>query len=171
MSRPTSTLVEIVLATLWLGGTILFASVVAPAVFAVLPTRTLAGAVVGRVLPSIFYSGIVVALVVIGLELRSNAGWSWRGRETGAAVMLIACGIAQFVIGPRIERLRGEIGGALESLSPTDPRRAAFGRLHGASVAWMGLAMVCSAIVVLMAARAVRSAAPPRASDVPGVHD
>ena len=32
MSRPTSTLVEIVLATLWLGGTILFASVVAPAV-------------------------------------------------------------------------------------------------------------------------------------------
>ena len=42
---------------LWLGAAGFFSAAVAPALFAVLPTRTLAGEVVGRVLPVVFYVG------------------------------------------------------------------------------------------------------------------
>ena len=44
----------------WLGAGVLFAAVVAPAAFAVLPSRNLAGALVGRVLPVVLIAGVVV---------------------------------------------------------------------------------------------------------------
>src|SRR5436305_1044502 len=113
--RASSFVLEFALLALWLGGAILFAAVVAPSLFAVLPTRTLAGAVVGRVLPSIFYSGVVAGALVVLLELRTNDGWRWRGPETAGLVMALSCAIAQFLVGPRIERLRAEIGGTLEN--------------------------------------------------------
>jgi hypothetical protein len=46
----------------WIGAALLMAAAVAPAAFAVLPTRALAGALVGRVLPPVFGGGIVVGL-------------------------------------------------------------------------------------------------------------
>jgi len=54
--------VAFILLSAWLGAGVLFATVVAPAAFAVLPSRALAGALVGRVLPVIFVSGIVAAV-------------------------------------------------------------------------------------------------------------
>jgi len=154
--RPTPLLIQLVIVALWLGGAILFAAVVAPALFAALPTRTLAGVVVGRVLPTIFYAGMVVGAVVIILELRENGAWSWRGAETPGAITLISCAIAQFIVSPRIERVRAEIGGAIETLAVDDPRRVQFGRLHGASVAWLGLAMIAAAVAGFLAARKLR---------------
>jgi hypothetical protein len=155
--RVTPIVVQLGALALWLGAAVLFAAVVAPAVFAVLPTRTLAGAVVGRVLPAVFYSGMLVGAAVIALQVRARDGWSWRGQETAGAVMFAACAIAQLVVAPRIERLRAEIGGSLESLAADDVRRAAFGRLHGASVAWLGLAMLAAAIAAVIAGRALRT--------------
>ena len=55
--------ISVVALSAWLGAAVLVAAVVAPAAFAVLPTRTLAGALVGRVLPVLFYSGAVVGVV------------------------------------------------------------------------------------------------------------
>ena len=46
MHRTGSMLSLIAILAFWLGAALLFSAVVAPAVFAVLPTRTLAGAVV-----------------------------------------------------------------------------------------------------------------------------
>jgi hypothetical protein len=69
--------------------------------------------------------------------------------------MIIACGIAQWIVGPRIERLRQEIGGPLDALPLDDVRRVAFGRLHGASVAWLGVAMLAAAVALVAAARAL----------------
>lgn len=155
--RPMPLLIQLCTLALWLGGAILFSAVVAPTLFAVLPARTLAGAVVGRVLPVIFYSGMILGALIVALELRENHGWSWRGRETAGAVVVASCAIAQLLIAPRIERLRAEIGGVLENLAPDDARRAAFGRLHGASVAWLGLAMIAAAVAAVLAARALRS--------------
>jgi hypothetical protein len=154
--RATPLLVQLVLLALWLGGAIVFAAVVAPALFAALPTRTLAGAVVGRVLPWIFYSGIVVGLIVVALELRESRSWRWTGRETAAGAIVATCAIAQFVIGARIEKLRTEIGGVLENLAPDDARRAMFGRLHGASVGMLGVAMIAAAVAGFLAARSLR---------------
>jgi hypothetical protein len=53
-------------------------------------------------------------------------------------------------VAPRIERVRKEIAGPVEQLSPDDPRRIAFGRLHAASVAWLGVAMVADVTTLIL---------------------
>jgi hypothetical protein len=154
MDRIPISTVQIAVLSLWLGAALFLALTVAPALFAVLPTRTLAGTVVGRILPPIFYSGMVAGVIVLALQVIERRGWTWRGRETASAVVIAACAIAQFFIAPRIARLREEIGGPLEALAANDWRRAAFGRLHGISVAWLGLAMIAAVIAIVFAARA-----------------
>jgi len=69
-------------------------------------------------------------------------------------LIVVACGVAQFIVAPRIDRLRQEIGGPIEVLSADDARRAAFGRLHGISVAWLGLAMLAAGVALVVAWRA-----------------
>ena len=147
---------SLIVASAWLGAALLFVAVVAPAAFAALPTRTLAGALVGAVLPAIFHSGIVVGavLAVAGMTLR-------RGRivtpgTVGGFLIAISCAAAQFVVAPRIERARVSIGGPIESVPSSDPRRVAFGRLHGASVAWLGVALVGAAITAAGTAASLR---------------
>ena len=48
----------------------------AAVLFAVLPTRTLAGTVVGRILPPVFYSGMVAGVIVIVLQVMERRGWA-----------------------------------------------------------------------------------------------
>ena len=153
LRRTEPELLQLATLTVWLGAAAFFSVAVAPALFAVLPSRSLAGEVVGRLLPGIFYSGIVVAALVVVTQCRARGAWSWRGRETVAVVMMAACAIAQLIIAPRIGRLRAEIAGPLEALPADDARRVAFGRLHGASVAWLGLAMLAAAVIAVISAR------------------
>jgi hypothetical protein len=147
---------SLIVASAWLGAALLFVAVVAPAAFAALPTRTLAGALVGAVLPALFYAGIVVGagLAVAGLVLR-------RGRivtpgTVGGFLIAISCAAAQLVVAPRIERARQSIPGPIESVPASDPRRVAFSRLHGASVAWLGVAFVGAAIAAAGTAASLR---------------
>jgi hypothetical protein len=147
----------VVLLAAWLGAALLVAAVVAPAAFAVLPSRTLAGALVGRVLPVVFWSGMLVGVAAVALTW----GMPARGWRSGAALALVAaCAAAQLVIAPRIERVRGQIGGTIDALDPSDPRSQAFGRLHGLSVAWMGVGTLAALLALILVARqiSVRSA-------------
>jgi hypothetical protein len=132
---------EVVLLSAWLGAAIIVAAAVAPAAFRVLPSRTLAGALVGQVLPVIFISGIVIGAVAVGIESRIGARFSRVSVAAPFIALLAGCIVAQFVIGPRIEAVRATIDGAVETLAASDPRRVQFGRLHGFSVLWMGVAM------------------------------
>lgn len=134
----------------WLGAAVLVGAVVAPAAFAVLPSRALAGALVGRVLPTIFWSGMLVGLAVALLGRTIGAG---RAASAAAAAFAVACGVAQLVIAPRIEALRQAIGGAVDLLDPADPRRQAFGRLHGFSVLWMGVGTLAAFIALVLLVR------------------
>lgn len=143
-------LVSIVLLAAWLGAATVVALAVAPAAFAVLPTRTLAGALVGRVLPPIFWSGIIVGPVVAVVT------WSLphRGWRTGGALLLGAsCVAAQLVIAPRIAAIRAELGGAIDAVHPLDPRRVAFGRLHALSVGLIGLGGLAAFITLIALVR------------------
>ena len=157
MNRDEPELLQLSTLVVWLGAAAFFSIAVAPALFAVLPSRALAGDVVGRLLPPIFYSGIVVGLLVMLTQWRANDGWSWRGREAAAFVTVVSCAVAQFFIAPRILRVRAEIPGPIEVLSPQDPRRVAFGRLHGASVAWLGVAMLAALVAAVIAGRSLTS--------------
>ncbi len=129
----------------WLGAALLLAASVAPAAFGALPSRDLAGAVIGRVLPVVFISGALAGLFAFLLTR------SWPG-----LAMAVACAIAQFGVDARIARLRAAIGGPVDALAADDPRRVAFGRLHGVSVTLLGLAMIGAAAVVVGAALAAR---------------
>lgn len=169
--RTTPALIELTVLLLWLGGAILFSAVVAPSLFATLPTRTLAGAVVGRVLPAIFYSGMVVGLLTILLDWQARGELNWRGSAAGGIVILASCVVAQLVIAPRIERVRESIGGVIENLAPGDPRRAEFGKLHAVSVGWLGIAMLCAAIVAVLTARSLHAGAAREHDAVPGISD
>jgi hypothetical protein len=151
---------QLVVLALWLGAAAFFSSAVAPALFAALPTRSLAGDVVGRLLPIVFYSGMAVGVLVAVVQVGAQGTWHWRGVESAAAVIAGACAIAQFAIAPRIERLRAAIGGPLDALPADDARRLAFGRLHGISVAWLGLAMLAAGIAMFLSARAVHAQQP-----------
>jgi hypothetical protein len=131
--------IELTLVAAWIGAAAIVAAVVAPAAFKVLPTRTMAGAVVGEVLPVIFIAGLVIAAIAIGIEARSSLR---AAAIVPLAAMMIACGIAQFVVAPRIEAARLSIGGQVDSVPESDPRRVRFGKLHAFSVMWMGVAMI-----------------------------
>ena len=148
----------IVLLAAWLGAALLVAAVVAPAAFAVLPSRTLAGALVGRILPVLFWSGILLGAAVAVVARLADAGHL----ASGAALALLgACAVAQLYIAPRIERIRATIGGPVDALDPSDPRRQAFGRLHGFSVLWMGVGGIAALVALVVMARllSARSAA------------
>ena len=185
--RPLSLIVEVVALSFWLGAAVLFAAVVAPALFAALPTPAAAGDVVGRVLPVLLWGGVVVSLIVGYIEaFAQNAqftknreqraqrpdpndvvhfgGYRAAGRRAGFGFLIaLACGYA-LVLGQRIDRLRASIGRPIDSRSANDPRRIDFGRMHALSVAALGVAMLSalgltiSAVRRLLGTRAARRA-------------
>lgn len=152
--RMNASLIQIVALSLWLGAATFFSFVVAPALFATLPSRTMAGTVVGRTLPIVFYLGIAVGGILIALQASSDRGAIRDVRALCGCLMVAACGVAHFIVGRRIDRLRADIGGSIESLAVDDARRVAFGRLHGISVAWLGLAMLAAGVALVLAWRA-----------------
>lgn len=158
-----SLVVRLTLLAFWLGAATVFAAIVAPALFDVLPTRTLAGLVVGRVLPVIFYAGIVVAAIDLVVELR---GAHHTSPVVTDAVILLTCGVAQLLVSPRIERVRAAIAGPVEQLDAADPRRLEFGRLHAVSVALLGVAMIAALVAIVGLARTLIAARDARTSPV-----
>jgi hypothetical protein len=148
--RPMTTVaIGVVALSAWLGAALLVAAVVAPAAFAVLPTRTLAGALVGRVLPVLFYSGAAIGVFT---ALAGRTTMPSPGRVTAGAVMVASCLAAQLIVGPRIERVRVDAGRPIDQLTAGDPHRTSFGRLHGASVLLLGAAAIagCAALVLTL---------------------
>ena len=155
MSRP---LAAALLVALWLGAALLAVAVVAPGAFAVLPTRALAGEMVGRVLPTVF--GGAICLPLLALYIYSPA------RRLALAVVpsvvsIVAALAALAVVDPRIAALRAAAVVPIDHLAPSDPRRALFGVLHAVSVALLGLAMLANVALLAALARATVASAPP----------
>lgn len=155
MNARRAVVTEVVLISAWLGAALFFAVSVAPAVFAALPSRALAGIVVARTLPAVFVTGIALGVVVSAIEIGSVRGRMSPGARSGL-VILSACGAAEFVVGPRIAALRAQLGSRLDVLAPDDPYRVAFGRLHAMSVAGLGVAILASVVGLCAALRALR---------------
>jgi hypothetical protein len=149
LRRPYPSLFSMNLLAAWIGVAVFVAAVVAPAAFAVLPTRALAGALVGQALPVLFMSGIVVGGVVVALH--ANAA---RTAAVGGLVLLggNACAL---MIEHRLHALVASIGAPIDSLAITDPRRVEFGRMHGASVILMAIGLIGASVALLMLVRHV----------------
>ncbi len=149
MNRP---LVALVLVAIWLGAALLTVTVVAPGAFAVLPTRALAGDMVGRVLPVLFYGAVVVPVLALAIAPEARRAFAARGSSAVAALAAVA---ALWLVDPRIAALRAAAVVPIDQLATTDPRRVMFGVLHAVSVALLGLAMLALAALLLVLSRAV----------------
>ena len=150
MSLP---IIQLCVLAVWLGGALVFSAVVAPAAFAVLPTRTLAGDMVGRVLPVVFYAGMVAGGLVVVLDALDAEEWRWSTAAVSGGLVVIACGVAQLIVGRQIDQVRSRITGPVDALPSGDALRVAFGRLHGMSVALLGIAMLAAATALVAVAR------------------
>lgn len=147
-------LISMALLGIWGGGALVVATTVAPAAFRVLPSRALAGAVVGQILPVLFVAGIAVGAIAVALTPR-GAPMALARRLAGVGTIL-GCLFSQAVIGPKIAALREQIGPNLDALAVTDPLRVAFGRLHGLSVLGLGIAMIAALIGLIVSLRAAQ---------------
>lgn len=157
VTRHGAGLAQLVVTAVWSGAALLLAAVVAPAAFAVLPSRSLAGDVVGRVLPVVFWSGMVAFAAVTVLGVWTDAASKYKPRVLAAAIGGTACMIAQFIVDGMIARVRAQARGPVDALAATDPLRVAFGQLHLFSVVLLGVAMLAAAAVLVLAARGQRA--------------
>jgi uncharacterized membrane protein len=118
----------------WLGGLIFFAFVVAPAAFSVLPSRHLAGNVVGRSINGLHWIGIVAGIVylfasILYARVATGAAHLFAARNVIIVLMLVLTLISQFGIIPRMDALRASIG-EIDSVLPDNPVRMQFDALH-----------------------------------------
>ncbi|MEP6990725.1 MAG: DUF4149 domain-containing protein [bacterium] len=150
-ARPVSSaLVSLVVLAAWTGAAVFVAAVVAPAAFAALPSRALAGQVIGRTLPALFVSGILVGLVVAVVRPLDAGRF-----VTGGAATLAVASAGALLVEFRLRAMQLGIGAPLDSLAVADPRRVAFGRLHGVSVLLMGIGIVGAVAAIAVIARAI----------------
>ncbi|HEX7289251.1 MAG TPA: DUF4149 domain-containing protein [Candidatus Angelobacter sp.] len=141
----------------WIGGLIFFSFVLAPTVFAVLPTRELAGNVVSRCLGALHWIGLVAGLVFLLCSVIYNHMKYADARFLSAthvllAIMLALTAISQFRITPRMNALRTEMH-AIDNLPAGDSRRVEFNRLHEWSTRAEGGVLLFGLVVVVLTSR------------------
>ena len=146
----------------WLGGLIFFAFVLAPTVFSpgLLPTRHLAGSIVGRSLDLLHYIAIasgVVFLIASMLYSRMATGNArpLAARHLLIVVMLLLTVISQFAISPKMHALRAEVG-VIDNLPPDNPQRIEFDRLHGWSEKFEEAVLLLGLAAIYTTAQALR---------------
>jgi uncharacterized membrane protein len=141
----------------WIGGLIFFAFIMAPAAFALLPTRQMAGALVARTLPQLHWMGIVAALVFLAASAVQNRVLTGSARIFSPAhvfisLMLLLTLVLQFDIMPHMEALRSSIG-VIDSVPLDHPARMQFDALHEWSTRIEGTVMLLGLIVIYLTAR------------------
>jgi hypothetical protein len=129
----------------WIGGLLAIGAIAAPAIFEIVSlrqvpdARMLSGAIVGEILRRFhllaYGCGAVVLLALAARAVLGPRPRRFAIRLAVAAVMLAAAAYSGVVIAKRIDRVQQEIGAGVapSSLPAGDPRRVAFGRLHGQS--------------------------------------
>jgi hypothetical protein len=138
---------------LWLGAMAFFSFVVAPAAFAVLQQRQLAGALVSRTLGVLEIIGIIIGALLISILIFSRE----RGRTSlyeliALALMTVSMLVSHFVVSRRMHDLRVSLG-EIALLAANDPARLEFDRLHQYSVWLMGFDILGAIALIVYLAR------------------
>jgi len=120
----------------WIGGIVFLAFVEAPIAFTpgLLPTRHLAGSVVGHSLDRLHYMGIVSGIVFLAASMLYCRMTVGRARPLALrhlllVLMIVLTMVSQFAVSPKMYALRAQAG-VIDTLSPDDPIRREFNRLH-----------------------------------------
>ena len=139
----------------WLGGLIFF-PVVAQTAFSTLPSRHLAGTVVGRSLGTLHWMGIVSGIIFLASSMlysRFTKGTAqvFAARHLLICLMLALTLISQFGIIPRMDTLRASIG-EIDSVPLDNPARIQFDALHVWSTRVEGGVLLLGLVVVYLTA-------------------
>lgn len=140
----------------WVGGIIFLSFAEAPTVFGVLPSRHMAGSVVGRSLTILHWMGIISGLVYLGASLTYNQ--ITKGTLHGMAarhllivLMLLLTMVSQFGISPRMAALRTSFVD-IDKVAEDDPGRLQFQSLHHWSERIEGGVLLIGLVVVYLTA-------------------
>lgn len=146
----------------WLGGLMFLAFVVAPTAFSpgLLPTRHMAGSIVGRSLDALHYMAIVSGIVFLissMLYSRMTAGNArpLAGRHILIVLMLALTMISQFAISPKMHAIRAEVG-VIDNVPLDSPARAEFNRLHVWSEKFEEAVLLLGLIALYMTAQTLK---------------
>lgn len=142
----------------WLGGLIFF-PVVAQTAFSVVPTRHLAGLVVGRSLGILHWMGIISGFLflvssILYSRLSTGAPHVFASRNILICLMLALTLISQFGIIPRMDTIRASIG-EIDSVSADNPASLQFDALHQRSTRVEGSVLLLGLALVYLTARSM----------------
>ena len=146
--------------TVWVGGLIFFAFVVAPVSFSVLPTAHIAGLVVAGTLSVLNIMGLLCGVLLLiactVLWTRASAPANARTRRLLTAqlwlvlLMMLATAVVQWRIVPAMERDRIAAGGDVDAAPADNPARRHFERLHPISEKVEGTALLLGLATVIL---------------------
>ena len=146
----------------WLGGLIFFAFVLAPTAFSpgLLPTRHMAGSIVGRSLDRLHYIAIASVIVFLIASMFYNRMALGNPRPLAArhvliVLMLLLTVISQFAISPKMHTIRAEVG-VIDDLPPDNPLRMEFDRLHMWSEKFEVAVLLLGLVALYVTAQALR---------------
>ncbi len=106
------------------------------------------------------YSGLIIGLILLASSQvsRQSVNRVKLLLEQGLLLFLAAaCAFGQFVIGARLQNLRGQIGRPIDELAVDDSLRVAFNNLHGYSVTILMAAMIAAVIIFFLLAQRARN--------------
>jgi hypothetical protein len=158
---------------------VFFGAVVAPAVFRVIPTRDMAGALQSPILSQLcgLSEASFLVLFVTSWLLTREAARGTRALLTRLPVLgfFAALVIRQLLI-PPIDRIRAEAPGLIDTLPAADPARVLLERYHRMATGFFSLEIAAALVVLVVTARLLTErraapAAPVPAKAVPKILD
>ena len=149
----------------WFGAALFFGAVVAPAAFGVLRSfglpnaNEIAGSIVTRSLSVINIAGFFIALLLLVTTILRRtylSRWSFVVECVCLGLIALATAVGHWVIAARMRALRVAMVMPIDQIAADDPRRIAFGNLHGYSVNALSLAMIAALVAMVLMARSLR---------------
>jgi hypothetical protein len=139
----------------WVGGLVFF-PVVAQTAFSVLPTRHLAGLVVGRSLGILHWIGIISGVLFLAASMLNDyvsrgAAHPFAARNLLICAMLLLTMISQFWIIPHMDALRASLG-EIDRVALDNPLRMQFDVLHVWSTRVEGAVLLLGLLVTYLKA-------------------
>ena len=133
----------------WLGSILFFSFVVAQGAFSILPSKDLAGSLVGYSLARLHVLGIVAGCVylIATVALAKSVGALARPAALLVFAMIVCTSLSQYGVIARMDVLKVQMG-SVEASPAGSALRITFDRLHQYSV-WLESAVLLSGIVAL----------------------
>lgn len=145
--------VEAVALGLWLGAMVGFGALVAPLLFQMVPSRSLAGDIAGAAIRRIDWLGAGLGVLAVVALVRTAPARPLRWLRLVLVLGMIGIAVAnETYVRGRIDAVDAQRTRPLEEYAPEDPLRREFDRWHRTSVNLWGINMAIGAVALGWAA-------------------